>query len=71
MGERMNIFERLYRKFEVAFIGKKYCSMTLRHGHDMEYADMRGGKGLCKWSLWKCKVCGEEFILDATGFSKA
>ena len=71
--QKMNWFNKLYRKFEVKFLGKKYCSMTSAHGHDMEFLYI--GKNCSdkwyNWSMYECSVCKQRFILDSTGFSKA
>ena len=66
----MNWFERLYRKYEVKFLGKKYCSMTKRVGHNLKY-EYRGGKGIARFVVYSCETCKDKFIQDMMGISKS
>jgi len=63
----MNWFELLYRKYEVKFLGKKYCSMTSRNGHDFEFTHGNNKHGLERLVFFKCTVCGQKAYADATG----
>ena len=63
----MNWFEKLYRKFEVKFLGKKYCSMTSRHGHDFNYTHGNNKPYPERLVFFKCTVCDQKAYVDFTG----
>jgi len=60
-------FELLWRKIEVKFLGKKYCSMTSRHGHDFEYTHGNNKPSWERLVFFKCTVCGKKSYVDFTG----
>ena len=63
----MSWYELFYRKFEMKFLGVKYCNYKARNGHDMIFL-YSGGKSYYRFMIYQCSVCKEKFILDGTGF---
>ena len=62
----MRWYELLYRKFEMKYLGKKYCDYTQRHGHDLKYLGSMGN-GLLTHIHYECTVCKRKMTSDLLG----
>lgn len=63
----MNWFEIKYRQIEVKFLGKKYCSMTSRNGHNLEHTHSNNNRSWERLVSFQCTVCGLKAYVDFTG----